>query len=264
MKHQWKQTFTPFLTGIAVLVGGSSGFSQTLLVNDGLPTANENNGLANQSNVAWADTESSSTPANYDVPGGSFTLGGSGSYTITDIRVWDVNGPTTGLSLLGGVSGSSMSLTPISAAYTVTPTTYANGQTYEGQSGNFLPLFQVDFAVDIPLAAGQTFDFFLNGAYTAYPGDGYVGPFLAASASPNSPFLWLDVGDPLVSDVPTVETWYSAGDNGGGTVPWAPFAGWNQDSVADVQVFGSAPDSGSAMLLLGSTFAGMAWLRRKV
>jgi hypothetical protein len=254
MKINLKSTVTLLVAGLAVMAGGSSAFAQTLLVNDGLPTVNENSGTADQSNVAWADTETGPNPATYDVPGGSFAIGGTGNYNVTDIRVWDVNGPTTGLSLLGATGNV------LSSSYTVTPTTYANGQTYQSQSGASLPLYQLDFKVDIDLAAGQTLDFFLNGAYTAYDGDGYVGPFLAASSSPSSPFLWLDVGDPTYSDNPTVLTWFSG--TGGGTTGFGP--GWNQDSVADVQVFGSAPDGGSALMLLGSSFAGLAWLRRKM
>jgi hypothetical protein len=261
MKLNSKLTITPLLAGMAVMAGGSPAFAQSLLVNDGLPTANVNSGTADQSNVAWADNESTATPANFIVPGGSFSIGGSGNYTLTDIRVWDVNGPTTGLSLLGGLASSTMTVNPISTSYTVTPTTYPNGQTYQGSSGDFLPLYQLDFSVDINLAAGQTFDFFLNGPFTFYS-DEYVNPFLAASASPSSPFLWLDVGDPAYSDVPTAVTWFSG--TGGGTLDGGTAGpGWNQDSVADVQVFGT-PDGGSALMLLGGSFAGLAWLRRKM
>ena len=260
MKPNLKTTVRRLLAGIGAILAASPALAQTMVVDRGLPTANVNSGTANQSNVAWGDSESTANPAQYDVIGDSFTIGGSGNYTVTDIRVWEVNGPTTGLSLLGGVSGSTISTTPIDSSYTVESVTYANGQTYQGSSGNFMPIYQLDFKVAINLAAGQTFDFFLNGSYVSYDDKGYVGPFLASSAGQSGGgadglMLLLNVNGSTTS----VGTWNS--QTGVGTSDWNGYPGWDKTSDANVEVF--VPDGGSAFMLLGSSLAGLAWLRRR-
>ena len=148
--------------------------SADLLFDRGLPTANINTGNANQANVAWADSESSPSGPFY-LPGDDFTLSGSGAYQVTDIRVWTTD-PTAGLSLLGGVAGTTIGT--ISSSYTATPVTYANGQGYQTQSGSFLQIYQLDFSVNLALNGGQTFQFFLNGPPSLY-GDGTCERILA-------------------------------------------------------------------------------------
>ncbi|MGA3266070.1 MAG: hypothetical protein ABSE16_04525 [Verrucomicrobiota bacterium] len=216
--------------------------SADLLFDRGLPTANINTGNANQANVAWADSESSPSGPFY-LPGDDFTLSGSGAYQVTDIRVWTTD-PTAGLSLLGGVAGTTIGT--ISSSYTATPVTYANGQGYQTQSGSFLQIYQLDFSVNLALNGGQTFQFFLNGPPSLY-GDGtYVNAYLLASnaalsGSPqegaNGQFLWLAPDG-------TVLTWYSG--DGGGTSGW--YAGWDKNSDGDVQVFGTPVPEASTMI----------------
>ncbi len=249
--------------------------SAVTLVDRGLPTANLNNAAGgNRSNVAWADSESSSSPSEYWIPGDSFAISGSGTYQVTDIRVWEVaNGPTapgylpTGQSLLGGLaSGSTFS--QIDSGYTVTPVTYSDGSTYQGQSGNYWNLYQLDFSVNLTLAAGQTYNFFLNSPFVAGDASGstYYNAFLHASnaALSGSPqdgsdgtFLWLDVNGASQ----TVQTWDSG--TGAGTAGFP--AGWDKNSDGNVQVFGSSvPDSANTLALFGFSLVGLALLRQKL
>ncbi|HEX3798392.1 MAG TPA: VPDSG-CTERM sorting domain-containing protein [Verrucomicrobiae bacterium] len=257
MKHPFKNTLTPLVAGISIVLGGSSTYAQTLLVDRGLPTDNVNLPDPNpdRSNVAWADNEPAGTLP--FAPGDSFSL--NTAATVTDIRVWEVGGGQSPVTLLGGISGSPIGV--ISTGVTATPVTYANGQGYLSQIGTSLPILQLDFTVALSLTAGQTFDFFLA---NTLPGS-TQSPFIAASnaALSGSPqdgsdgtFLFYD------PNTGTVDTW----DTGTGDGTYDPgFAGWDKNSDANVQVFGvSAPDGGSTMLLLSSGFTGLAFLRRRL
>lgn len=229
--------------------------ANTLLVDRGLPTANLNSSAgANQSNVSWADAESSPTPSQYWLPGDDFTL--SSNSNVTDIRVWIVGAGDTapgslpaGLSLLGGYNNGTIST--ISSSYTDSLVTYANGQSYQGNSGDYWNIYQVDFTVNLSLSAGQTYDFFVNQPYVSGGGGNYYNAFLHASNAALSgstqdgadgQFLWLDVN----GTVQSVCTWDSG--TGGGTCGFG--AGWDKNSDANVQVFGTAPEAGSVDLLL--------------
>ncbi len=229
--------------------------SAITLVDRGLPTINLNNAAGNdRSNVAWADYETSQTPSDYWVPGDSFSIGNSGNYNVTDIRVWVVGNATTGLSLLGGLSGSSISTTPIGTSYTVTPVTYADGSIYQGSAGGYSPISQIDFSVNLALSGGQVFDFFVNSPYVTSYGAGYVDSFLHASNAglsgstqdgSDGTYLFLDV-------------------NGSGTTVEPPEDSatdttWDKSSDINVQVLGSSvPDTGNTLLMLGLGFMGLA------
>ncbi len=233
---------------LASAFGVFAGDKNTILVDRGLPTANLNNGAGpDRSNVAWADNESSSTPTEYWLPGDSFQIPKPGIYGITSIRVWIVGGSTDGLTLWGGVDGST--IVPISTTYTVTSVSYANGQTYQGGGGSPYPIYQVDFTVNLNLMGGQTFDFFVDGPWASYEGGlYYVNSFLHASNKDLSGslqqgsddwFLWLDRS----GSGNVVETWNSETGDGTAWMAWglpgpASAAGWDKPSDANVQVFG--------------------------
>ncbi len=254
-------------TALAILAMASPAFADpNMLFNRGLPTANLNTGDANQSNVAWADTESSTTPSEYWLPGDNFTLSGAGNYAVNDIRVWEVGPPTDGLSLWGGLDSGSI-FGQISSSYSVTPVTYANGSSYQGNYGDYWQIYQLDFSVNLSLASGQTYDFFLDGPYTTYSDTEYANAFLSASNAAlsgstqqgaDNQFLWLDVSPTAT----IVQTWFS-GPPGGGTTEWG--AEWDKDSDANVQVFGtSVPDFASTWMLLCAGLAGLGIIRRKL
>jgi hypothetical protein len=162
--------------------------SATLLVNRGLPTVQPSTDLS------WADQESSVNPSGgYMDAGSSFTIGGSGTYTVTSITVWDVvttsAGVPTGLSLLNA-SGSA-----ISSSYTATPATYG-GVAYNPGNPDGYPsatLYQLNFTVDVSVSAGLAYDFFLDGPLTAYPDGNYYNSFLLyANYGGPDLVLWLE------------------------------------------------------------------------
>ena len=235
----------------------------TLLFNRGLPTTNLNNAAGtDQSNVSWADTESSSNPSQYYLPGDDFTLPTNAA--VNDIRVWIVGagdtapgGLPSGLSLLGGEAGGPMST--ISSTYMSTAVTYADGELYQSGSGAYWNIYQVDFKVNQSLAANETYDFFVDQPFVSGGGGNYYNAFLHASnaslsGSPqqgaNGQFLWLNVDNTSQ----TVETWYSGTGEGTAGMP----AGWNKNSDANVQVYGTAVPEPSSILLLGFGLFGLA------
>lgn len=228
-----------WLLAVAVVSGmTASAMADALLVDRGLPTANLNNAAgANRSNVAWADSEGSATPTEYWLPGDDFTISGSGNYHVSTIRVWAV-GSNTGFSLLGGLSGGTMST--LSSSFAATNVTYANSEDYQKTDGSTASIYQIDFSVNLDLAAGQTFDFFVDGPWISRS-TYFVNTSLHASNAALSgstqqgaddAFQWLHVN----GATQTVESWYSG--TGAGTAGFS--AGWDKNSDANVQVFGAA------------------------
>ncbi|HEX4333574.1 MAG TPA: hypothetical protein VH040_15655 [Usitatibacter sp.] len=226
-----------------------------LVFDRGLPTANLNNAAAaNRSNFAWADIET--LPQTPWLPGDDFTLA-PGTYTVTTIRVWATS--DVGLSLRGGTAGGPITLQ--STTYTSTAVTYSNGQTYEKAGGGFLPMFQIDFTVNIPLTGGTTYQYFVDGPATpiAPPGD-QEGIFVLASnaplsgstqQSPDGILLFLD-------NTSTVTTWNAA--TGAGT--YCPgCVGADKVSDGNVQVFAfAAPGAASASPVPGLSGPGLIGL----
>ena len=259
----------------------AAGDKTTLLFDRGLPIINLNNDAgAFRSNISWADAEASSTPTEYWLPGDDFTISKPGKHGIRTIRVWivgdvpdgigdeqgdeqrgkDAEGQDQGehrghgrthLTLWGGIFGSAIA--PISKTYSVTPVTYVNGEIYQGWSGAWSQINQVDFAVDFELKGGQTFQFFVDGPWQLLdptkPFDSatnpYANPFLHASNSGLSGsrqdgsddfFLWLHRNN---GNNVAVDTWNSG--TGAGTL-CAPTSllcpGWDKPSDGNVQVFG--------------------------
>jgi hypothetical protein len=220
---------------VVALAGSQSAAAVPVLVFDrGLPTANLNNSAAaNRSNFAWADVET--LPETPWLPGDDFTLA-PGTYTITTIRVWTTT--NVGLSLRGGAAGGPITLQ--STTYTSTPVTYSNGDQYEKAGGGFLPIFQIDFTVNIPLNGGTTFQYFVDGPPTAVaPAGDQEGIFVLASNAPLSGSTQQGADGILLflDNTGTVTTWNAA--TGAGT--YCPGCiGADKVSDSNVQVFAFA------------------------
>ena len=228
----WAARLWGLMLGGALLAGFNPAQAQVLLFDRGLPTQNLNLAAgANRSNIEWSDIET--PPQTPWLPGDDFTLAGTGSYLIKTIRVWSTD--SAGLSLRGGVAGEPIGV--LSTSYTATAVTYANSQTYQASAGNFLPLYQIDFAVNIPLDGGIRYQFFLDGPATA-SGSDFSGVHLHASNSALSGSEQSRSDDTMLflGNDGTVYTWNSK--TGDGT--YCPgCVGWNQTSDGDVQVFGN-------------------------
>lgn len=138
-----------------------------------------------------------------------------------------------GLDLRGGVAEGPIGVIP--KPYTAIPVTYANSQGYETQDGVFLPLYQIDFSVDIPLSGGVTYQYFLDGPATA-DGSDFRGVRMHASNAPLSGSAQTGADDIFLflGNHSTVYTWNSL--TGEGT--YCPgCVGWGHTSDGNVQVF---------------------------
>ena len=209
--------------------------SAGLIFDRGLPTTNLNNAAgASRSNVAWADGD----PLVISI-GDNFTIGSA--IAIDTIRVWVVGkvgvaAPGAGAFTLwlGPDPGPVSSLV---FSTSVTSVTYADMSTYQGSSGAFRPIYQVDFSgIDLWTPAG-TYAFGVAGPNS----DGYPQPFLHASNGPLS-------GSLQMGSDGSIYGFDSAGLMVTG-YPWASTnGGWDKDSDVNVQVFGVPEPSTIALI----------------
>ncbi len=229
--------------------------SADVLVDRGLPTANLNNVAgADRSNVGWLFSQY--TTGDYWVVGDTFQNTSSHAWNITSIRMWSFK-PVSNVSIWGALAGTMSFGAPTSGTIT-SGAQYANGQTYQLPNNNFKEIYQLDFQVNFSLLPGQTYNFFLDGTGN----DNYEIPFAHASnkdlsgspqeGSDDSMLYAQVIGGDL--DTTSIGNW-SSGDPG-----W----GWDKPSDVNVQVFGTVPDAGSTMMLLGSALAGLGLIRRRL
>ena len=235
-----------------LLLAGFGQASAALLVDRGLPTANLNNAAgANRSNVAWLF--SGYTPTDYWLVGDSFKNTSSQTWEINTIRLWSMK-TTDSASLWGGVDGSTIGVVSSSGVISSAPILYAGGSTYQGSSGAYRDMYQIDFAVNILLAPGQVYDFFFDGLSSD---SGYTLPFVHASnaALSGSPQDGADnlmlAANVLGGIFVPAGTWTSLGN------------GWDKASDVNVQVSGQPVPEPGTMMLLGSGLVGLAGYGRK-
>jgi len=222
----------------AISLTAAMSASADLLVDRGLPTENLNNAAgADRSNVAWAFTQY--TSSDYWLVGDTFQNTSSQTWSINSIRLWTV-GQTDTAILRGGIDGSTIGI--------ISDATYADPSSslYQGSSGSYIAMHQIDFAVNIILAPGQTYDFFLDGSGAEA---GIIVPFVhasnaALSGSPQDGADNLMLGAEVVNGVVdplSVGTWTSDANVAGGQ-------GWDKASDVNVQVFGTPVPEPTTMI----------------
>ena len=189
-------------------------------------------------------------PADYWLVGDTFQNNSSSTWYIDGISLWTVGSSATE-TLWGGI-GSSVGVVAPSGVKSLA--TYADTSTYQGYSNNYSAMYRVDFSVNITLAPGQTYNFFLDGN-----GGSNVVPFAHASNAALSGSTQQGSDDQMLYGrivgglyVPAdAGSWTSLGD------------GWDKASDVNVLVTGTVPDGGTTMTLLGCALAGLGALRRK-
>lgn len=244
-----KQSILGLITGLLT----TSVANADLLVDRGLPTANLNNAAgANRANVAWVD--GAYAAGDYIVYGDSFVNTSSQTWIIDTIRVWTI-GTTATATLLGGIQGSTIAV--VSTAATISSVTYADSSSYQRGSGAIVDIHAIDFAVNIILGAGQTYDFFLDGTGNTDGTPDYVIPYLHASNAGLS-------GSPQDgSDDTMLQAEVSSGIVGNVT-PWTSLGnGWDKASDFNVQVSGHVPDTGVSIALFCMALGGLAVFKRR-
>lgn len=264
-----------FTTALVASCLAASLHADNLVVDRGLPATNLNNAAGtNRSNVAWG-LYSPDAGLNWAI-GDDFTINAAGKFSITDLRVWIVTSETKPISsmwsdlrLFGGPTGPVSGIQQLSKVSTdgsdpnvkFTPVTYADGSRYQGSSGGFINIYQVDFLLNWGVDGLANYSFFVGDTPTdlnksLYPAG--VSPFLSASnaalgGAPHqgSDDVLHDIGWGATG-VTTYESWKSS-DKGGG---------WDKASDINVQVF-ATPEPGSILLLGTIAFLAGTLARRK-
>jgi hypothetical protein len=231
--------------------------AQTLLFDRGLPTTNLNNAAgSNRSNVAWGDIGPTSMGDNFTLNTGS---------VVDTIRVWVIDenatAPTANAYQLwlgpdispGGSSNASVS--EVASSTSVTLTTYTGGVGYQGTSGAFHNMYEVDFTgLDLNEDAG-TYAFGVSGT----PGEpGITTPFLEASNGALS-------GSTQMGDDGFFYAFDASGamDTAAGYPVDSDGNGWDKSSDINVQVLGEVPEPASMAILGVGVFALGAIRRRR-
>lgn len=143
-----------------------------LLFDRGLPKTNLNNAAGGErSNVAWGFVDGWFS-------GDDFALSGPApAYQVSTITTWlttsgqDDHAFSTkilSLNLWLGTAEAPNSVTDTKYGYTATKVKYADGTSYQGSSGSFLDLWQIDWLTSgLVLAANTKFNFGVSGTTIA-------------------------------------------------------------------------------------------------
>ena len=251
-----KKLFVMLGLVVIVFVTITAASASSLLFDRGLPTQNLNDSAgADRSNIAWADSSSTSGPTSYYLYGDDFKIGTSGTYNIDRVTIWTVYF-NSGLKLYGGTTNGT--ITELSSSYTSQSVFYpTTNEGYQATSGAYETLYQIDFTTNWNVTGGQEYQFFLYGVPSYYePYNKYMVPFLHASnkdlsGSPqeyaNNLILRMSIDNGVVGSISSLDT------NG---FPW------DKSSDCNIQLYGSPVPLPGAIWLLGSGLLGLGGWRR--
>lgn len=237
-----------------------------VLLDRGLPTANVNEDLvnppngANRSNVNWYDGRYTSS-TDYWLLGDTLTNTSGQTWHITTLRMWTVEPMTAGTAQLYGKVGAA-AYAALSTGSAITPgVKYANGDTYRDAFGSNTTLYQVDFTVDIQLAAGQTLSYLFDASWNAFDGPpGLHASNAALSGSPQQGADDLMLAGRLLNgsiEAASVAPWTSAGNG------WDKASDFNVLAIGDVVVVAADVPEPASLALAGVALLTLAGLRRQ-
>ena len=252
--------------------------ADVMVFDRGLPTSNLNDAAgADRSNVSWGF---GSPWDGYNwAAGDDFSL--AQAATITDLRVWilgtdsqPLSAMWSDLTLFGGGATydtvgvlSTANLNGSHPNVTITPTTYADGSSYQATSGNMVEIWQVDFLLNWTVSGGAINTFFVGGTPTQLNSSIYT-PLLTVPVSPllSASNAALSGSTQQGADNQYLGIGYDASNNILTDGMWAEDSGtdgtWDKSSDINVQVFVATPEP-SAWVLMGTLLLSLGFLVRR-
>lgn len=279
MNSNWMFPIRSGFIAAVLVVAALQPAAATLIVDRGLPTANLNSSAgSNRSNVAW----DFNPPETY-ISGDDFslpTLGASGAaWKIDKIRVWAIAGNAADvppfelgdryntISLFLGTDGPTGTIinraktasinagahTTDNPDIVITPVTYNSGVSYQGSSGDFIQIWQIDFnnlglfnpgelmfGVDATGTGKNWFNHASNAALSGSPQEGA-----------DNQMRWY-TGSASDTSITFGGFWDSNG------------YGWDKSSDHNIQVFATTVPDPATLALLGiGLAAGLGATRRR-
>jgi len=268
--------------GLALALSAGLAAASTLVVDRGLPADHLNNAAgADRSNVAWG----------FDPAQGAFQSGDTFSlapvagpgWQIDRLTGWVIAGSPdddsfaledrfsavslylgaagpAGLTSIDKVASSTITGSTADAANVIiTPVTYAGGANYQGTSGSFIRIWQIDF-LDLGLFAAGDYLFSIAGL---------------AQPNTTSPFWFNHASNAGLGGVPAEGAdgqyaWFSGAADAAALTLGGFFDsdgnGWDKSSDINVQVWATAIPVPAALPLLGGGLALlglMGWRKRR-
>lgn len=240
-----------------------------MVVDRGLPDSNLNNAAGgDRSNVAWGFAGDYTSGDSFNLPE---LDAGNSAWRIDRISIWSIAGEPgsqfgdsfDSVSLYlgpdeadaelpevasGNVSGNSTDNPDIA----ITPTSYADGSSYQGSGGGFTQIWQLDFS---------NLGFFAPGDYL----------FGADGSGANDPIWFNHASDAGLSGTPQqgsddLYNWFAVNGSGESITLGGAYDsdgnGWDKSSDINIQVHASQVPEPGMLGMLGLGLLGMAGMRR--